>query len=96
MTQELDKTWNTVRLKNDYQKLNRECTAYRLENARLRADLKNVRDFSVPYSDQGDSPDIMVAYCGLCSEPLDELEDAKFMRFCPYCGAHLEWGDADA
>ena len=71
-------------------------TRLRLENAKLRADLANVRESTMPEIDQGDSPDVMVAYCGLCSEPLDELEDAKFMSFCPYCGAHLEWGDADA
>ena len=71
-------------------------TRLRLENAQLRADLANVRSSTVPEIDHGDSPDVMVAYCGLCGEPLDELEDAKFMKFCPYCGAHLEWGDADA
>ena len=93
MTQELDKTWDIVRLKNDYQKLHRECTAYRLENAQLRADLKNVRDFSVPYSDQGDSPDDEEAFCGVCDESLGALYDAKSWEFCPYCGAHLDWGE---
>jgi len=75
-------------------RLRRENAQLRLENAQLRADIRNVRELSVPQADQGDSPDEVIAYCGLCSEPLDMLEDAKFMRYCPYCGAHLEWGDA--
>ena len=77
-------------------RLRRESAKFRLENAQLSAELLTVRESTVPQVDQVDSPDIMVAYCGLCSEPLDELEDARFMNFCPYCGAHLEWGDADA
>lgn len=77
-------------------RLRRESTKYRLQAMQYRAELLTVRESTVPQVDQGDSPDIMVAYCGLCSEPLDELDDARFMNFCPYCGAHLEWGDADA
>lgn len=69
-------------------KLRRESTAYRLENAQLRADLQNVRDVVEPYDAGGD------VICGRCDLSLgDYYEMAGEYRFCPFCGCKLEWGE---
>ena len=62
-------------------------TRLRLENARLRADLRNVREEAEPYDAGGD------AVCRNCDMTLGAYEDfVSAWSFCPYCGCKLTWG----